>query len=125
MSPFLIPAIIQVESGGDDNATGDHELIHQAYGPMQIRQPACDDVNRVFGGMRTAEQMLGNRELSIDTFEKYISIYCTPRHLGHTPNDQDIARTWNGGPAGPWRGVTLPYWKRVQAVMNKLAQAAA
>jgi hypothetical protein len=117
MDPRLIPAIISVESGGDDSAIGDKGLAHKAYGPMQIRQPVCDDVNRVYGGKIDADQMLGNRILSIDTFEKYIAIYCTLRHLGHTPNDQDRARCWNGGPAGPWENATLGYWKKVQAAM--------
>ena len=124
MNPLLIEALIAVESGngivptGDDNAIGDKGLAHKAYGCLQIRQPVCDDVNRVYNLALTAEQMLGNRALSVDTLGKYVAIYCTPRRLGHAPNDQDRARTWNGGPAGPWENATIKYWQKVQRAMG-------
>lgn len=121
---ILTDAIIHVESSdknhpnGNDNAIGDKNLKNKAYGPMQIRQPVCDDVNRVFGLHLNAGNMLGNRPLSIDTFNKYMSIYATERHLGHEPTDEDRARCWNGGPMGPWKSATLAYWLKVEAFLN-------
>lgn len=123
MNPKLIAGIIRVESAsqkfpnGDDNAIGDRELKYPAYGPMQIRQPVCDDVNRVYATKRRAQDMLGDRPLSIDTFNKYTGIYATFQHLGHMPTEEDLARIWNGGPNGPFETSTLDYWAKVQKMM--------
>lgn len=114
----LVDALIQVESEGNDGAIGDRNLRNKAYGPMQIRQPVCDDVNRIFKTKLNAGNMLNNRELSIDTFNKYMFIYATTRHLGHSPTDEDRARLWNGGPAGPWKTATEAYWHKVKAQMQ-------
>lgn len=105
----LISLLIDIESDGDDNAHGDLNLEQQAYGPLQIRQPVCDDVNRVYGTSLRAEQMQGNRALSIDTFRKYMSIYATKKQLGFTPTPVAMARIWNGGPKGWCRKATLGY----------------
>lgn len=113
-------AIISVESQGNDNAIGDKGLLHHAYGPMQIRQPVCDDVNRLYHSAYVSEQMLGNRQLSIDIFRKYVNIYLSP--VNQTP--ENCARLWNGGPAAVHPGTTqyqatTVYWHRVQAELTK------
>ena len=107
----LITAIIKVESGGDDNAIGDKNLIYKAYGPMQIRQPVVIDVNRRFKTKYEAKDMLGNRELSKWVFRKYMEIY--------SPNGsaERMARIWNGGPLGYTRYATLGYWNKVKAYL--------
>lgn len=112
--PNLVKAIIAVESGGLDSAIGDHHLADKAYGCMQIRKPVCIDVNRAFGTALTPEGMLGNRQLSIDTFYKYMSLYATAKLIGRPPTDQDRARIWNGGPTGWRRITTLEYWVKVE-----------
>lgn len=91
----LIEAIIQVESGGNVNAIGDKNLKFPAYGCMQIRQPACVDVNNKFGTHYKSIDCLGNRELSIYIFNKYME--CYPKNI----TDEDKARAWNGG--GNWK----------------------
>lgn len=116
----LIQALIQVESDGYDRAIGDHHLAQKAYGPMQIREPVCIDVNRVFGTKLTATDMLGNRPLSIDTFKKYMSIYATRARLGFEPTDEVRARIWNGGPAGWKKAATEPYWRKVSKALAAL-----
>ncbi|WP_035648717.1 hypothetical protein [Bradyrhizobium sp. ORS 285] len=110
----IINAVIMQESRGDDMAIGDLHLPNKAYGPMQIRQPVCDDVNRVFGTNLTAQIMRGNRQLSIDTFEKYLKIYATDKRLGRAPTTEDICRIWNGGPFGYEKPSTLVYWQQIQ-----------
>lgn len=117
----LYEAIILAESidknhpEGNDNAIGDLNISEanggHAYGCMQIRQPVCDDVNKAYGTNRKASDMLGNRPLSIDTFNKYMDIYCK----GAT--DEKKARVWNGGPNGMNVPQTAAYWKRVQQYM--------
>lgn len=109
----LIAALIQVESGGNDNAIGDKNLTHKAYGCLQIRQPFCDDVNRVYGSKLKAQDMLGNRALSIDTVRKYWTIY-------KCKTDEEKARVVNGGPSAKRPGsaqykATNGYWARVKA----------
>lgn len=112
-------AIIQVESGGDDMAHGDLKLAQQAYGPMQIRQPVCDDVNKAYGTHFNAAQLLGKRSQSLGIFWLYMSLYATSAQLGRAATDQDRARIWNGGPDG-WKNLaTLPYWTSVLGAMGK------
>jgi len=111
----LIQAMIQVESQGNDYAIGDRLLKKKAYGCLQIRQPAVDDINRIFGTKYKAEQMLGNRALSIWCFERYMEIYATAKRLGRPVTDEDRARIWNGGPNGYKSLATVGYWKKVKA----------
>ncbi len=93
-------ATIQVESSGNDRAVGDKTLADKAYGPLQIRQPVCDDINTRYGTSYRAEQCFGDRELSIRIYNLYMGIYATEEHLGRKPTYEDMARIWNGGPAG-------------------------
>ena len=118
----LIDAIIQVESGGNLNAVGDKGLTHPAYGCMQIRQPAVDDVNRKFGTKYKATDCLGNKALSIEIFTKYM--LCYPQNT----TDEDKARAWNGG--GNWKKVYKTkgwesyssnldiYWEKVRKLLG-------
>lgn len=114
----LLDAMIQVESGGNDNAEGDLNIPDHAYGCLQIRQGVCDNVNARFGTTYKAQDCLGHRNVSVDIFNKYWLI--------HTEmiTNQDKAFAWNGGPG--WRseyGVPSyqvytselnAYWARVQ-----------
>ncbi len=112
--PDLVKALIKVESEGNDNAIGDKHLANKAYGCLQIRKPVCDDVNRVYRTKLTPQMMLGNRQLSIDTFYDYMAIYATTKQLGHEPTHQDRARCWNGGPTGWKKQSTVGYWGKVR-----------
>ncbi|OHA19666.1 MAG: hypothetical protein A2836_02180 [Candidatus Taylorbacteria bacterium RIFCSPHIGHO2_01_FULL_45_63] len=113
----LIPALIQVESSGRDFVIGDRSLGEKAYGPLQIRKPVVDDVNRAYGTNYRPEEMLGNRKLSIEVCEKYLRLYATPKRLGMEATPEHLARIWNGGPNGWKRNVTLPYWQKVKRLM--------
>jgi len=42
---------------GDDTITGDRDLTNKAYGPMQIRKPALNDVNRIYNTSYTEEDL--------------------------------------------------------------------
>lgn len=90
----LVDALIKVESNGNLYAIGDLNLKHKAYGPLQIRQPVCTDVNIAFGTKHKAEDMLGNKELSVWVFTKYMELYCKDC------TDEQKAKTWNAGPSG-------------------------
>lgn len=110
--------MIHVESGGNARAIGDLHLAQKAYGPLQIRQPVCDDVNRHYGTSFRPEQMLGNFELSIAVMHLYWNIYATRKQLGFEPTDETRARIWNGGPTGWRRETTEGYWRKVKRAMN-------
>lgn len=110
----LEQALILQESGGNDQAIGDRNLVKKAYGCLQIRQPCVDDVNRKLGTNYHAEDCLGNRTLSLKIFETYISIY--------EPNssNEEKSRCWNGGPS--WRlkrSATDGYWSSVNRKLNQ------
>lgn len=112
--PGLIEAMIQVESGGDDNAIGDKNLKHKAYGCLQIRQPYVDDTNRVYKTRYLAKDCLGDRSLSMLLMKRYMAIYATPKRLGRAPTAEDIARIHNGGPDGYKKPATEAYWSKVK-----------
>ncbi len=102
----LLDVLILVESGGNDNAEGDETLENHAYGCLQIRQGVCDDVNSFFGTNFQAQDCLDHREVSIDIYNKYWRVYSL------IVNDEDRARSWNGG----------PNWKKIYFKPNKSSQ---
>lgn len=87
----LIDALIQVESSGNLFAIGDVTLADKAYGCLQIRKGVCTDVNKKYGTSYKPQDTLGNKELSIDLFNKYFTIYT------QNDTDEEKARAWNGG----------------------------
>lgn len=108
----LVEALIMVESGGDDYAVGDQHLKHLAYGCLQLTAPYIEDCNKKLGTSYTTNDVLGNRDLSIQLFNTYMSIY--------EPNgtDEEKARCHNGG-AG-WRKnrkATDGYWNKVKVYL--------
>jgi len=116
----LIAALIQKESKGKDKAIGDTQLPDHAYGPLQIRQPCVDDVNRVCCTYYKASDCLGNRTLSIWICREYINMYATKTHIGHVPTTEDMARIWNGGgPQGFKISRTLRYWADIKKLLGK------
>jgi hypothetical protein len=115
----LIAALVRVESSGNQMAVGDKNLRHHAYGPLQVRQPVCDDVNRRFKTSYRAENCLGNLNLSVEIFGRYMQMYATKKMLGHVPTNEDHARIWNGGPTGTTNVRTEKYWLKVQHLLAK------
>jgi len=115
----IILALIEVESGGDDNAVGDLELEDRAYGCLQIRQPAVTDYNTWNETAHQAEDCLGNRSLSVAICRDYLAHYATPERLGRLPTNEDRVRIWNGGPNGYKKLGTLRHWEKVKKALAK------
>ena len=113
---IFIAALIMVESGGNDAAVGDAGL---AVGCLQIHPILVEDVNRI-SGRRYTLQDRRHRAKSIQMALIYLRHYCTPHRLGHPPTWADYARTWNGGPRGPWKPSTLAYWRRIRSQIDSL-----
>lgn len=110
----LIPALIQVESGGKNTIIGDLHLTAKAYGCLQIRQPCVDDVNRIYGTKYRAEDMNGNRALSIQVCRKYLRFWGGRLKQ---PTFEALAALWNGGPDGPNSAKTVVYRAKVRKVL--------
>ncbi len=114
-SQKLVDWLIQIESGGKLNAIGDKKFTNKAYGPLQVRQTVCDDVNRRFKTQYRAEECLGNLDLSVRIFKLYMQMWASKERLGRIPTDEDIARIWNGGPNGWKRNATLAYAAKLRS----------
>lgn len=106
----LIPAIIYVESRGNDSAIGDGGL---AVGCLQIHPILVRECNRILNsGIYTLEDRY-SRSKSIEMFNVI---------RGNIKNgtDEKIARCWNGGYNGHNKSATLKYWSKVKNQMKKL-----
>jgi hypothetical protein len=114
LSPRLVSALIQVESSGRDHAVGDNG---RAVGCLQIHPILVDDVNTILArrGSSTRFTLADrlNRQKSVAMLEVYLGHY--GRRLGRKATEQDLARIWNGGPAGWKRSSTLRYWSKVSS----------
>jgi soluble lytic murein transglycosylase-like protein len=102
MHPLLLSALIQVESGGNDQAKGRHGEL----GALQIKSIMVRDVNRIMGTDYSHAQVT-NRAVSIFIAESYFA------HYGRNLSDESLARLWQGGPKALKRSSTRAYGKRV------------
>lgn len=100
----LITALIAVESGGNDMAIGDNG---RALGPLQIHRGVVIDVNRITGSHYRHQDMT-NRVQARAVCEAYL------KHYGRGASTEQLARRWNGGPAGDRKQATEAYWARVK-----------
>ena len=114
----LIPALIQVESSGNNWKVGDKKRFYKAYGCLQIRELMCVDVDKRWHTHYKASDCLGNRKLSILICLRYYRLYDTARVVGHRPTLEDLARMWNGGPFGFKKRSTVGYWEKVRKVLH-------
>jgi hypothetical protein len=119
----LVKAIALKESGNNDKAVGDKHLAKRAYGHLQVRQTALDDVNRKFGTNYKAAECLGNRELSEWVCREYINMYATEKAIGQAPSEEQMSRIWNGGPTGFRKKSTVGYWAKVKKILSELSGA--
>ena len=114
LSPHLVPALIQVESSGRDNAIGDNG---RAVGCLQIHPILVDDVNGILArrGSSTRYTLADrlNRQKSVEMLTVYLENY--GQRLGRAATEQDLARIWNGGPSGWKRSSTIRYWAKVSS----------
>ena len=105
----LIPALIQVESGGNDSAVGDSG---KAVGALQIWPIYVKDVNRIAGTHYTLNDRY-DRAKSIAMTRIYLS------HYGRGKTIEQVARIHNGGANGHKKKETLKYWNKVRKELAK------
>ena len=118
----LIPALIQVESGGDARKVGDNG---KAVGVLQIHNCVVDDVNKSFTDIPNV-RLFGysdrrDSEASKMMCRAYLGrwgIYYMVK-TGEKPTFEVLARIWNGGPNGYRKKATLKYWEKVKKELAK------
>jgi hypothetical protein len=113
----LLDAIEWVESKGATNAVGDNG---RAVGAYQIHPCYVEDIGWGWsGGERLSDDDRYDRDKSREMVKRYLSHYATYRRLNRYPTLEDMARIHNGGPDGWEKESTLPYWERIQKVLDK------
>ena len=108
-SDRLFNAVVQVESGGNPAAVGDHG---QAHGLIQAHRGAWRDGCKALGVSWSYDSGVRDRRECQAVFYAY-----TSRYSAMTPEQR--ARCWNSGPN--WRGrykATDGYWSRVKGAMR-------
>lgn len=110
----LVRAIAAVESSGGIHLYNARE---GAYGPLQIRQIALDDVNQRYNTKITLQCLKHCWDTSEFVFWAYTDMWATPQRIGREPTFEDRARIWNGGPNGFRRSATKGYWNRVKSAL--------
>lgn len=106
-------AIVEIESRGDCNAVGDDG---RAIGPAQIHREYWADACR-FMRVDWPYSDARNPEKAFCAVWAYTWVYCQRQGLQWT--HENIARTHVGGPRGPYRKSSLPYWYKVKSEMEK------
>ena len=109
----LLDAIIRVESSNNDDAYCESE---DAVGCLQIRQTMVNDVNRILKRQgnykRYTYEDRWDRTKSIEMFNIFIGYY-------NLKTNEDIARSWNGGPRGSNKEATVYYWEKVKSELEE------
>lgn len=115
---YLLEALIQVESQGNEYAVGDKHLSRPSIGVLQIRPIMVREVNRILKNQKIKVKYTLDDRYSKDKSIEMFMIW----KMNHHPNDSDevTARCWNGGPKGWKRKSTLHYWSKVQNEINNL-----
>ena len=73
VDPKIIEGIVVAESKFDPNTIGDKELANRAYGLMQVRKPALDDVNK-FYNLNYTEKDLMDPEINLEVGIAYFAM---------------------------------------------------
>lgn len=115
----LIAALIQVESGGVDDAIGDEG---RAVGCLQIHEIFVEDVNRI-AGTDYAPDSRYCRSASVVMATKWLKHY--EQHYRETfciePSAETMARIYNSGFRGYVRNKRASdhYWSKVKKELMK------
>ena len=104
-----------VESNCNPNAVGD-DL--EALGILQMHSAYVQDASE-FADEDWVHMDALDEMTSIRIFRAYMARYATKERLGRPVTYEDIARIHNGGPNGYKKLSTIPYYKKVQCLMNQ------
>lgn len=107
----LIPALIQVESGGDDFAINYRE---EAVGCLQITRAVVADFNARHKNERYEHHDMFERAKAVRVARWYLTYWGTRNQVLGPPSSEKLARIWNGGPTGHHKSTTDTYWEKVK-----------
>ena len=123
---ILLVILISVEAPRTEKAAQAAINREGAYGILQIRQLALEDVNN-FSATAVQKQWGKNALTLKDCLDPDISMWVCQEYLtywgkhytrttGQPPTYEVMARMWNGGPRG-WQKTHLTdrYWSKVEA----------
>ena len=110
--PRTLKAILLVESGGDPNAVGDGG---RAIGPYQIHRAYWSDATRLLGVSWPYSDARDPLKAAA-AVRAYTEHYA--RHYRKPWTAETIARIHVGGPRGPFRKSSIPYWKKVKYFLD-------
>ena len=105
-----LSAVAMVESGGDPKVVN---VAEDAVGILQIRPIMVRDVNRILGEDRYSLADRTDVRSSCGMF----ATYCLWYWPDGTP--EQWSRGWCGGPKGPSKACSLPYWRKVKAEISR------
>ena len=121
----LLPALIQVESGGDDSAVGDGG---KAVGCLQIHEIYVDDVNRIVhtSGFTDNDELFSYRDrdsraLSVKMIKFYLYHYGTMNRIKPTSKRDwllKLARIHHLGPQG-YLSKDTEYMRKIEKELNE------
>ena len=121
---ILITSLMLVEAPTNRQAAQAAIDREGAYGVLQIRQLALDDVNNHSAG--SMRHKCGKDVLTLeDCLDQDVSAWVCREYLtywgkyytkttGKEPTYEVMARMWNGGPMGWQRSSTDRYWSKVE-----------
>ncbi len=117
----FVMSIAQKESNMDPIAVGDKNLEHKAYGIMQVRKPAMDEVNSIYGTDYTEDDLMEFNPQAIA--EVGVGYLAAARDKYGAKTFFDVAATYNGGPAGPRNQRARTYAMDVLQIMQERSRS--
>ena len=124
----VMPAIAEVESGGDPKAKGDKNKKtgkYDAIGMYQLHTEYVRDVNRIIKLLKMPIKPYNmDDRLNPYASRQMVKIYLAhygreyQRKTQQTVTAEVLARCHNGGPRGYAKKSTEKYWLKVKAVMD-------
>lgn len=106
---YLIKAIAKVESN-ETNVIGDKHLKNHAYGFFQLRQPAINEINRIYNlnKINLAKELINN----IDAQVEYTVLFI--KHLkDNTKNEKEMISAYNIGLSNVKKGKYGKYYSKI------------
>ena len=121
VNPNLARALAYQESGIKQDIVGDKKLKNKAFGMFQVRKPALDDVNRLYGTNYTIDDVANDARINSEVGLRYFQ---AQKEFYGAKNDQQALRGYNGGP-GAIKGKNKHANKYSQSVIatNKTFQS--
>jgi hypothetical protein len=111
----LLAAMCEVESGGDCSKIG----LADELGCYQILEPYWFDALEHDPSIGGVYEDVLDKEYSEKVIYSFWDRYATKERLGRPVTDEDRARMHNKGPNGYKKDSSIPYWNKVNKILNE------